>query len=62
MSSKLIVEDLTNSLAPHLDLNYAIYAGGTINDTRVFCSERNGQVFNRETILGWNEVPATLAR
>ena len=36
-----------------LKLNYAIYQGGTIEDTRDFCTVRNGKVFNRETIEGW---------
>ena len=36
-----------------LKLNYAIYQGGTIEDTRDFCTVRNGKVFNRETIESW---------
>lgn len=39
-------------------LNYAIYAGGEIKTTREFCDQRNGKVFNRETILSWNHTPA----
>lgn len=39
-----------------LDLNYAIYAGGEIKTTRDFCDERNGNVYNRETILSWNDL------
>lgn len=49
---------LDEEFSKNLGLNYAIYAGGTINDTREFCLDRNGQVFNRETILEWNTVPA----
>jgi len=49
---------LDQQFSTALDLNYAIYAGGTVNDTREFCLERNGQVFNRETILEWNTTPA----
>lgn len=41
------------------DLNYAIYAGGKITTTRKFCDDRNGLVFNRETILTWNHTPET---
>ncbi len=40
------------------DLNYAIYAGGEIKTTRDFCDQRNGKVFNRETVLSWNTTPA----
>lgn len=39
-----------------LNLNYAIYAGGEIKTTRSFCDERNGNVYNRETILSWNNL------
>lgn len=39
-------------------LNYAIYAGGEIKTTREFCDQRNGKVFNRETILNWNHTPS----
>lgn len=48
---------LDDDFATALKLNYAIYAGGTIKDTRDFCQERNGNVYNRETILSWNETP-----
>lgn len=39
-----------------LKLNYAIYAGGEIETTRHFCDERNGNVYNRETIESWNAL------
>ena len=39
-----------------LKLNYAIYAGGEIKTTRSFCDERNGNVYNRETIESWNAL------
>ena len=38
-----------------LELNYAIYAGGEMKTTRDFCTERNGNVYNRETILSWDD-------
>jgi hypothetical protein len=44
---------LQNKFASRLELNYAIYQGGEINTTRGFCDERNGKVYNRETILSW---------
>ena len=44
---------LNNVFGSELSLNYAIYQGGTIETTRLFCSERNGKVFNKETILSW---------
>ena len=34
-----------------LDLNFAIYQGGTIGTSRDFCIERNNKVFSREEIM-----------
>lgn len=45
---------LYNQYASELELNYAIYQGGEINTTRPFCEERNGNVYNRETIADWD--------
>ena len=53
---------LDNQFATSLDLNYGIYSGGTIKDTRKFCKDRAGKVFNRETILSWNEIPKNWQR
>jgi hypothetical protein len=50
---------LDDDFSKALNLNYAIYAGGEIKTTRQFCDDRNGEVFNRETILSWNHTPAT---
>jgi hypothetical protein len=50
---------LDEEFSKTLNLNYAIYAGGEILTTRKFCDDRNGLVFNRETILEWNTTPAT---
>lgn len=47
---------LDDEFSRALDLNYAIYAGGEIKTTRDFCDERNGNVYNRETILSWNNL------
>lgn len=44
-----------------LKLNYAFYAGGKIKTTRDFCQQRSGNLYNRETILSWNTVPADWA-
>ena len=46
---------LDNEYSTTLNLNYAVYAGGEIKSTRTFCDERNGNVYNRETILSWND-------
>ena len=46
---------LDESYSKALNLNYAIYAGGEMNTTRHFCLERNGNVYNRETILSWDD-------
>ena len=37
-------------IATDLQLNYAIYQGGVIRDSRPFCVERNNKVFSREEI------------
>lgn len=47
---------LDEQFSKALKLNYAIYAGGEIQTTRVFCDERNGNVYNREEILSWNNL------
>ena len=52
---------LDTEFSKALKLNYAIYAGGEIQTTRDFCESRNGNVYNRETILSWNNTPATWA-
>jgi hypothetical protein len=49
---------LDEQFSKEAKLNYAIYAGGEIKTTREFCDQRNGKVFNRETILSWNHTPA----
>jgi hypothetical protein len=47
---------LDDEFSKVLKLNYAIYAGGEIKTTRHFCEERNGNVYNRETILSWDSL------
>jgi hypothetical protein len=49
--SRTLDEDYSKAL----ELNYAIYAGGEMKTTRQFCTERNGNVYNRETILSWDD-------
>lgn len=50
---------LDEQFSKELNLNYAYYAGGKINTTRLFCDERSGNIYNRETILSWNHTPET---
>jgi hypothetical protein len=50
--------ELDQQFSEAAQLNYAIYAGGEIKTTRDFCDQRNGKVFNRETVLSWNTTPA----
>ena len=45
-----------DNFAVKLDLNYAVYQGGLIRDSRPFCVERNGKVYSRETIESWNDT------
>lgn len=47
---------LDQQFSKALKLNYAIYAGTEIRTTRVFCDDRVGNVYNRETILEWNDL------
>jgi hypothetical protein len=44
---------LQNEFSERLDLNYCIYQGGLIGTSRSFCDERNANVYNRETVLSW---------
>lgn len=39
-----------NAYAVQLDLNYGLYEGGLVEDSRPFCVERNGKVFTREEV------------
>lgn len=47
---------LDEQFSQALKLNYAIYSGGEILKTRPFCEERNGNVYNRETIESWDAL------
>lgn len=47
---------LDNDYSTVLSLNYAIYQGGEIKTTREFCEARAGKVFNRETVLSWQNM------
>ena len=46
---------LDNEYSTVLNLNYAIYAGGEMDTTRKFCSDRVGNVYNREEIIEMGE-------
>jgi len=50
---------LDNDYSSVLNLNYAIYQGGEIKTTREFCEARAGKVFNRETVLSWQNMDWT---
>jgi hypothetical protein len=47
---------LANQTAVELELNFGIYEGGKVRDTRDFCMERMGQVFSREEMLQWENL------
>lgn len=47
---------LDEQFSKALKLNYAIYAGTEIKTTRQFCDSRVGNVYNRETILSWQDL------
>ena len=40
--------------ADQLDLNYAIYEGGIIKTTRIFCRDHNGKVYSRDEIADFD--------
>jgi hypothetical protein len=42
--------------ADELDIQWFRYAGGEIEQTRDFCSERLGQVFHRSEIAAWADL------
>ena len=44
---------VSKEYADQLELNYAVYSGTTMSNTRPFCSERVGKVFSREEIEAW---------
>ena len=43
----------TSAIANSLGLEFYIYRGGKIEDTRDFCNERAGKYFHREEIADW---------
>lgn len=45
-----------NFFADQLGLNYFVYEGSAIKDTRDFCRDRHGKVFSREEAEGWNDM------
>ena len=47
---------LDEDFSQALNLNYALYAGTEIKTTRKFCLSRIGKVYNRETILSWQDL------
>lgn len=54
------VADRTNAqiYADKLKFNYAIYEGGLVEKSRIFCIKRNGKVFSREEIADWMPTEA----
>lgn len=44
-----------NSLADEFDMNYFIYQGGLIDDSRDFCAAHNAKVWSREEAAEWPE-------
>lgn len=41
-------------VAKEMDIQFYRYTGGTINDTRDFCSQRNGRVWHKNEIEQWS--------
>ena len=51
--------NLADQIAEDLNAHYFQYAGGTVGDTREFCTERNGRFFHREEMKAWGRGEAT---
>jgi hypothetical protein len=47
--------EIQEQYAKKLDLQAALYSGGTVRDSRPFCKERNGKVWLRSEIAAWND-------
>ena len=45
-----------NKIADDLKLNYALYSGTEIKTSRLFCKERNGNIYSRKVIDSWNAL------
>ena len=45
----------TNAVANQLQLEFYLYFGGEIDDTREFCAERLGKYFHKKEIEGWGD-------
>jgi hypothetical protein len=51
------VDRLNSKLhADKLKLQYFLYNGGTVRDTRIFCEERHGKCFSTEEAEGWRDL------
>lgn len=48
---------MSKTFATELGLKAFIYAGGVINDSRPFCTKKNGQVFTIEEAQEWKNDP-----
>ncbi len=45
----------TNLVSQELEAEFFLYSGGLIQDSRVFCVNRNGKFWHRNQIAGWGE-------
>lgn len=45
----------TNAVSNNLGLEFYLYFGGRIEDTREFCAERYGKYFHKKEIEGWGD-------
>jgi len=47
---------ISKEYADQLNLNYAVYSGTTMSETRPFCSARVGKVFTRKEVESWRNL------
>lgn len=46
----------TNAIAEDLDIEWFLYSGGLVKDSRCFCEERNGKYFHYKEIEAWGRM------
>lgn len=46
----------TSMVADALDVQFVRYVGGTVEDTRCFCQQRNGKYFHIEEVRQWGDL------
>jgi len=48
--------EYTKAIAEDLEIEWYLYSGGLIKDSREFCEERNGKYFHKKEVEAWAEI------